>query len=157
MKTTDPRDPLDQQIDALLASRPIKPSDDFASRVLHAAKADTPTYRKKATTLAPVIRFALPIAAAIAAGFVVMALFDQRSEPAPIINIASTEDAATTQPATTGELIVETTLIDEIETQEIFLLEEGLAGLTAQFESDDEFNGDILLETLDALLLEIES
>ena len=37
MKTNHNCDPLDQQIDTLLASRPVKPSDDFAARVLAAA------------------------------------------------------------------------------------------------------------------------
>ena len=38
MKTNHNSEPLDQQIDTLLASRPLKPSDDFAARVLAAAE-----------------------------------------------------------------------------------------------------------------------
>ena len=68
MKTNHNCDPLDQQIDTLLASRPLKPSDDFAARVLAAAETavseDSSGKRKR--PLALLIKFALPLAAAIA-------------------------------------------------------------------------------------------
>lgn len=148
MKTTDPRDPLDQQIDALLSNRPVQPSDDFASRVLNAAQATTNTSVKKKGKLAPILHFTLPIAAAIAIALIVAPLIKQ-SEPSPVTNIAATPPQA---PVTT-----DSELLGDIGTQEIFLLEEGLSGLTAQLESDNNLNSDALLETLDALFLEIES
>lgn len=146
MKTTDPRDPLDQQIDALLASRPITPSDDFASRVLQAAQNEPPNSTAKHGKLASILRFTLPAAAAIALAFIVVPLFRQSE------TTATTHMASTPSP----EMPAEATL-DDADAQEIFFLEEGLAGLTTQFESDSDLNGDALLQTLDALFLEIES
>lgn len=67
MKTTDPRDPLDRRIDALLASRPLPKSDAFTQRVLQAtvhshSPQQAPALRRRTQLL----RYALPLAAALA-------------------------------------------------------------------------------------------
>ncbi|MGJ8652480.1 MAG: hypothetical protein ACSHX8_04355 [Opitutaceae bacterium] len=133
MKTTDPRDPLDQKIDALFASRPIKPSADFAQRVLDAAKAEALT-QSEATpkrTFAPILKFALPIAAAVAFALT-LSQWNQTSIPStPAANLTAAE------------------------AQEIFLLEEGLDMISTL--NSDNFNSADLLSTLDALTYEIES
>ena len=69
MKTNHNSDPLDQQIDTLLASRPIKPNDDFAARVLAATETAVAEdfSDKTKRPLGLLIKFALPLAAAIAA------------------------------------------------------------------------------------------
>ena len=68
MKTNHSSDPLDQQIDTLLASRPIKPSDDFAARVLAATETAVAEdfSDKTKRQLGLLIKFALPLAVAIA-------------------------------------------------------------------------------------------
>ena len=74
MKTTDPRDPLDQQIDRLLKTRPLEPSKDFTSRVLQACEADEPKPRTESAECrepGKLLRFALPLAAAIAIGLAI--------------------------------------------------------------------------------------
>lgn len=78
MKTTDPRDPLDRKIDELLASQPVKASDDFLARTLAAAEAEPKQQAAKSSPLAPIIRFALPIAAAIALAFVLVNQLTQK-------------------------------------------------------------------------------
>ena len=132
MKTNHNSDPLDQQIDSLLASRPIKPSDDFAARVLAATEtevAEDSTCKTK-SSLGLLVKFALPLAAAIA----VTISLSLRPSVAPT---GSTESA--------------TISIDEV--QEIFLLEESLARL-ANIGVTEVGNFD-LLSILDALYLEI--
>lgn len=129
MKTTDPRDPLDRKIDALLASRPIKPGPDFAARVL--AAADALPARKQPAPMGRLLRFALPIAAAVA-----LALTLTQTAP----NTATTA----TEPTLTAS-----------DMQEIFLLEEGLPSL-AKLENGD-LGSDKLLNTLDALYFDIQS
>lgn len=133
MKTTDPRDPLDQKIDALFASRPIKPSADFAQRVIDAAAAEAASQPEAAPkrTLAPLLKFALPIAAAVAFALT-LSQWNQGSTPAtPAANLTAAE------------------------AQEIFLLEEGLDMISTL--SSENFNSADLLSTLDALTYEIES
>ena len=134
MKTNHNSDPLDQQIDTLLASRPLKPSDDFAARVLAAAETvlaenSSDKWRRP---LALLIKFALPLAAAIA---VTISLL-------PV----NTDSVAPTKP-------VESATLSTAEVQEIFLLEESLASLAHI--SAAEVGSVNLLSILDALYLEI--
>ena len=130
MKTTDSRDPLDRQIDALLASRPLQPSADFSSRVLDATDAFD-AKQQKPRPVAQLLRFALPLAAVIAVAFALA----QQFTTSPVIN---------NQPSLIAS-----------DMQEIFLLEEGLSAL-AQVENDD-LASDNLLNTLDALYFDIRS
>jgi hypothetical protein len=134
MKTNHNSDPLDQQIDTLLASRPVKPSDDFAARVLAAAETavseDSSGKRKR--PLGMLIKFALPFAAAIA---VTISLLP--------VNTDSVAPTGSTESDT----------LSTAEVQEIFLLEESLASL-AHVSAAEVGNVD-LLSVLDALYLEI--
>ena len=134
MKTNHNSDPLDQQIDTLLASRPVKPSDDFAARVLAAAETalaeDSSGKRKR--PLGMLIKFALPFAAAIA---VTISLLP--------VNTDSVAPTGSTESDT----------LSTAEVQEIFLLEESLASL-AHVSAAEVGNVD-LLSILDALYLEI--
>ena len=135
MKTNHNSDPLDQQIDTLLASCPVKPSDDFAARVL-AATAETALVEdssgKMKRPLALLIKFALPFAAAIA---VTISLLP--------INTDSVAPTGSTESDT----------LSTAEVQEIFLLEESLASLAHV--SAAEVGSVDLLSILDALYLEI--
>ena len=134
MKTNHNSDPLDQQIDTLFASRPVKPSEDFAARVLAAAEtaiADDSTGKAK-RPLGTLIRFALPLAAVIA---VTISLWPVHTD-----SVAPAE-------------FIESTTLSTAEVQEIFLLEESLAILADI--SATEFGSTDLLSTLDALYLEI--
>ena len=134
MKTNHNSDPLDQQIDTLLASRPVKPSDDFAARVLAAAETavseDSSGKRKR--PLGMLIKFALPFAAAIA---VTISLLPVNTD-----SVASTGST-------------ESDTLSTAEVQEIFLLEESLASLA--YVSAAEVGNVDLLSILDALYLEI--
>ena len=132
MKTTDSRDPLDRKIDDLLASRPLTPSDDFAARVLAAAD-ELPAAQPRTSPVGQLLRFALPIAAAIA------------------VAITLTQFMPTKPTA----VAVATPTLNVADVEEIFLLEEGLTGLTQL--QDDNFSSTDLLSTLDALTFEIES
>lgn len=134
MKTNHNSDPLDQQIDTLLASRPVKPSDDFAARVLAAAETavseDSSGKRKR--PLGMLIKFALPFAAAIA---VTISLLP--------VNTDSVAPTGSTESDT----------LSTAEVQEIFLFEESLASLAHVSAAEV---GDVdLLSILDALYLEI--
>ena len=139
MKTTDSRDPLDQQIDALLSNKPVRPRTDFTADVLSALDAEleaskTQKQRTEGTLrkrLAPVLTFALPIAAAA-----VLAL--------TLVQFNRASPFATPAPNLTAA-----------EAQEIFLLEEGLEGLSEL--TTESFKGQDFLTTLDALTFEIES
>lgn len=134
MKTNHNSDTLDQQIDTLLASCPVKPSDDFAARVLAAAETavseDSSGKRKR--PLALLIKFALPFAAAIA---VTISLLP--------INTDSVAPTGSTESDT----------LSTAEVQEIFLLEESLDSLAHV--SAAEVGSVDLLSILDALYLEI--
>ena len=134
MRTNHNCDPLDQQIDTLLASRPLKPSDDFAARVLAAAETavseDSSGKRKR--PLALLIKFALPLAAAVA---VTISLLPVNTDSV----------------APTGS--TDRTTLSTAEMQEIFLLEESLASLANV--SAIEVSSVDLLSILDALYLEI--
>ncbi|HKK18806.1 MAG TPA: hypothetical protein VJ952_09015 [Opitutales bacterium] len=134
-----PQDPLDQKIDELLARQPVKASDDFAARTLAEAEAQDP--RKQPGGLAPLIRFVLPLAAALALAAILVSQFgkDPASSPAALVQDST---SATTTAASQAAL-------DAYELQELLLLQEGLSGF-AQIETDDLSTGD-LLATLDTL------
>lgn len=136
MKTTDPRDPLDQTIDTLLESHPIKPDADFSNRVMAAFDAGISTQAEASiaapSRMAPILKFALPIAAAAAFALTLSQFNSQEVTPAtPAANLTAAE------------------------AQEIFLLEEGLDALSAL--SSESYRGNNLLSTLDALTFELES
>ena len=134
MRTNHNCDPLDQQIDTLLASRPLKPSDDFAARVLAAAEtaASEDSSGKRKRPLALLIKFTLPLAAAVA---VTISLLPVNTDS--VAPIRSTESAT----------------LSTAEVQEIFLLEESLSNL-AHFSATEVGSFD-LLSILDAIYLEI--
>ncbi|HAY99492.1 MAG: hypothetical protein H8E75_02040 [Puniceicoccaceae bacterium] len=125
MKT---KDPLDTQINSLLASRPLRPSDDFIARVLEAAEADAVLRRKR--SLGRRLAFALPLAAAFALTFSLLQLDIGQGIP----------DGSSTA-------------LTQAEVQELFLLQEGLANLASVGSTD--FGSKEMLRTLDALYLEI--
>ena len=130
MKITDSPNSLDGKIDNLLASQPLKPSSDFTARVL----AEANKLNKRRRSLNPVKRWlplGLPIAALIIAAWILT----------PFI---STKPIKPTQPSLTT-----------IELQEIFILEEGLAGLS-QLQDEDMVKTD-LLDILDSLSRETQS
>jgi hypothetical protein len=131
MKTTDPRDPLDRKIDDLLASRPLQPSDDFAARVLAAAN-QLPT-EPATRPVTHLLRFTLPIAALIAVAVT-------------LVQFRPNKPTATAIAATT---------LDAADMEEIFLLEEGLIGLSQL--QDDQLSTNNLLSTLEVLTFDIES
>lgn len=130
MKTTDSRDPLDRTIDDLLASRLLQPSDDFAARVLAAAD-QLPAEKQRTSPVGQLLRFALPIAALIAVAFT-------------LAQLMPTKPTAVAAPA-----------LSAADAQEIFLLEEGLTGLSQL--QHEQFSSTNLLNTLDALTFDIES
>ena len=134
MKSNHNRDPLDQQIDNLLLSHPIKPSKDFATRVLATAETAVAvnSASKTAHPLGTLVKFVLPLAAAIA---ITISLW-----PVHTNSISPT-------------LSVKSTTLSTAEVQEIFFLEESLASLADI--STTEFSSIDLLSTLDALYLEI--
>ena len=133
MKTNHSSDPLDQQIDTLLASRPIKPSDDFAARVLAATEtAVAEDFSDKNRQLGLLIKFALPLAVAIAVTISLLPVHTDSIAPT-----GSTESAT----------------LSTAEMQEIFLLEESLASLANV--SATEVGSFDLLSIIDALYLEI--
>ena len=135
MKTNHNSDSLDQQIDTLLASRPVKPSEDFSARVLAAATETALVEDSSGKTKRPLgllIKFALPIAAAIAVTISLLPVHTDSVAPT-----GSTESAT----------------LSTAEIQEIFLLEESLASLAHV--SATEVSSFDLLSILDALYLEI--
>mgnify|MGYP000217330970 CR=1 FL=1 len=141
MKTTDPRDPLDQKIDDLFASRPLQPSDDFATRVLAAADAIPAAKQARPSSMGKLLRFALPIAALIAVALTVT----QFTQEAPTTEIAThTAQSDAAEP---------TESLSTIDMQEIFILEEALASLSSL--QDESLNSADLLSTFDALYFEI--
>jgi len=145
MKTTDPRDSLDQKIDELLASQPIKAPTDFSARLLTEIEAMPP--RKKPGRIAPLIRFALPMAAALALAFVALSQFHQGSPDSP------TQQEVRAGTTSQAEILAATNndseALNSYEIQELLMLQEGLSGF-AQIESD-ELNSSDLLDTLDTL------
>ncbi|MGC6423920.1 MAG: hypothetical protein ACON4O_02910 [Lentimonas sp.] len=137
MKTTDPRDPLDQTIDSLLKGRPAQPNPDFTERVMAAYDTEVSnsasTKTRPSNRSTPILKFALPIAAIAAFALTLGQL-----------NVLETGPAA----APTANLTA-------AEAQEIFILEEGLNALSLL--ESDSFNSTDLLSTLDALTFELKS
>lgn len=138
MKTTDPRDPLDQRIDQLLASQAVKPPSNFAARTLAELEREPPV--KKSGRLAPLIRFALPLAAAVVLAFVVFHQFNINHSEAP----ARDNALAAMDPDLNGQDL------SDYEVQELLMLQDGLSGF-AQIESETLDSSDELLETLETL------
>jgi hypothetical protein len=128
------KDPLDQKIDQLLASQPVEARPDFAARTL--AKAEAQTQQNKPGGLAPLIRFALPLAAAIALAFIII---DQFGSDGPAAPVQISESSADNNAALTS-----------YEIEELLLLQEGLTGF-AQVEVVEFSSGDDLLDTLQTL------
>lgn len=137
MKTTDPRDPLDQKIDKLLASQPVKVPTDFTARIL--TEVETEPRSKKSVTLAPLVGFALPLAAAVALAFIVLNSSPPGSSEAP-----AKDNALAASDTETGEAL------RSYEIQELFMLQEGLSRF-AQIESKEFSSGSELLTTLETL------
>jgi hypothetical protein len=121
------KDPLDQRIDELLANRPLRAEAAFTARVL--AATSRPSVRPQRTRLATVLKFALPLAAALALVFVLL------HQPA---------EQATGRPSAP---------LSAAAAEEIFHLENGLEGL-ASFDGGDLPAGR-LLDTFEILYLEI--
>lgn len=121
-------DPLDQMIDELLASRPLRADDACKAHVLEVV-ATEPLPRQKCIRVGALLKFALPLAAAIAVATV---LLNQSTQEKP------------TQQASALSIA---------EAEEIFLLENGLEGL-ASLESN-EVPADELLQAFEILYLEI--
>ena len=121
MNTRNSSDSLDHKIDELIASQSLQPSADFTNRVMAAiddqAAGETTVHTNKSW-----LSLALPIATLLVAAFAV----------AQFIMLRSNEPKSQT--------------LSTIELQEIFILEEGLTGLTS-LQDEDLGNAD-LLETL---------
>ena len=111
MKTKNSPDPLDSKIDELLANQPLQPSAGFTERVL-AATEEQATEKSRMCMTSFWMRLALPIAALLVAAFVATQLISNKSVES---------DSPT---------------LSKIELQEIFILEEGLTGLTSLEEGD---------------------
>lgn len=119
MNTPNSQDPLDETIDQLLASQPLKPSAGFAERVL--AAIEEPAISKNTPRTNRVwLRLALPIAALLVA-------------IVTIVQLVSDDPSAEADSPT----------LSTIELQEIFLFEEGLSGL-ADFPDEDLDSADLL-------------
>jgi hypothetical protein len=133
MKTTDPRDPLDQKIDQMLADRPIKADERFLANVLEAVEQATPIESVASASWSRRIAiYALPIAAAIALAFTINALWKQPATQADATNLSL------------------------IEAQEIFELTANTTELSLY--AEDTESADLqILATFDAIFFEIES
>ena len=146
MKTTDSRDPLDRKIDELLRETSVRPSSDFLSRTLEAAKEteqDKPQTKKRWH----IIPFALPIAAVL-----VLALFlSSQLKDNTTTDLAPQES----QLATNDSPSMSDNDLENTEMQEILFLQQGLSGL-ASIEST-ELDDDDWLQTLDTLYFDIQS
>ena len=145
MKTTDPLDPLDRKIDALLSEQPLRASGDFAARTLAAAEAAQKSARRHRS--ARLLRFALPAAAAVA-----LALFlntGSREDTAPQDQLAQTpqRQQQKVDPAEAP--------LDTGEWEELFRLQEGLSGLATI--EQEALNSEDLPLTLDTLVYGFES
>ena len=145
MKTTDSRDPLDREIDALLSERPVHPSPDFLARTLEAAEAieqEQPTPKKSFR----IIPLAMPIAAVLVMSlFLASQLKDDASSTAPNAPQIATNKLSSKN----------SDVLQSAEMQEILFLQEGLSGLasieTTSLDDDD------LIQALDTLYIDIQS
>ncbi|MFT4901962.1 MAG: hypothetical protein ACI81V_001242 [Lentimonas sp.] len=131
MKTTDPHDPLDKQIDALLASRPLGKNPQFTQRVLAALEAESESKPEAQPDSKWMLKYALPLAAALALSFTFI-----KAKPEQLI------------PASTALSIAEV--------QEIMLLEDAL-GEFAKLEGTLSLNSKALEQTLESLYQDIKS
>ena len=128
MKTPNSPDPLDDMIDGLLASQPLKTSSDFTHRVLAAVeKVDADDANPQSTK--PWLRLVLPLAASFIAAITLIQFIP--TKPA---------EEALPQTLTTKEL------------REIFIFEEGLTAINQLYE--DDLNEADLLDMLNLLNLE---
>ena len=123
-----PSDSLDRKVDQLLASRPLRSSDEFTARIL-AATAEQEATQLRRRRLGRLLQFALPVAAAIT--IAVVWLNQPTADP-----ISQTEASISTS-----------------EMEEILLMEASLEGLAAL--DDAEVSADGLRTTFDILYLEI--
>ncbi|WP_269525487.1 hypothetical protein [Coraliomargarita parva] len=139
MNTPNRPDPLDQKINSLLSSKPLRPSEGFADRVLAAADGCTQVRRTRSLR-AWIWGTTAPLAAAIALGFSFL-IFKQ---PAPI----TSPGPATVQTETDATVYTPTL-------EEAFLLDEGLQGLSEIDTEQISANG--LLATFDALYYDLQS
>ena len=160
MKTTDPRDPLDRKLDELLSSQPIKAPDDFLARTLAAIDEEPEAQQPKAR--ASLIRFTLPIAAAIAVAFVATSVYQQSTSEAPV-QITTNNTSTPLKTTAVGEkafssemqnnlLVMNHTEADELsdgEIDELLLLADGLSGFAGL--DTESLNSTGLLSTLDSL------
>jgi len=128
MKTTDPRDPLDRHIDALLSSRPIQPSEDFMDRVLSEIEQTTPSVRHR--SMKWWIRSGMSLAAALACAFVALQIWSP---------VRSSQSANALSP---------------LDAQEIFYLEESLSSLPDVTQNGESYE---LMATFDTIYFGIES
>jgi len=133
MKTTDPRDPLDQKIDALLANRPLPNSDNFTQRVLAATQAETTP--STTTQHKHWLRYAMPLAAAILVAFT-LTFTVVKPKPAQQFDVLSSVSVA--------------------EVQEILLIEDGLGEL-AKLEETLGLTSDNLALALESLYSDLKS
>lgn len=120
MNTPDSPDLLDETIDELFTSQPLKPSANFTKRVLTATN-ELATRKNAPKTSRSWLWLALPIAALLVTAFVT----------AQLISNKSVESDSPT--------------LSTIELQEIFILEEGLTGLVDL--QEDDLSSNNLLST----------
>ncbi len=139
MKSTDPHDRIDHQINELMASRPIAPSKDFTSRTVAAVNQKRTSSESR---LVPkILRFSLPLAAA---ALIIFALIP----PAPPLPDGRflPESTAALQPSP----------VDDYH-EAIFLLEEGLGGLNLQIDPEAPINSEALSQIFDTLYFGLQS
>ncbi len=145
MKTSDPRDPLDRKIDALLRELPVPAPADFLDRTLAQTEV-TPAPSARADgrsgRIRPLLRFALPLAAAVALAFVLTPLLRK-----------STTDVASPDVRAAMSL---NPFTDQDDYAQLLSLQDGLASL-ATLEPADDLDSNYLLQTLDTLLYHFES
>lgn len=142
MKTTDPRDPLDQKIDALLTSQPVQAPGDFVARTIAASEAEKALQQPGPGPLAPIIPLALPAVAAIALAFLLINQFTITA-PEQAADFAGQETLPSTSSAKGAEALSHT------EIDELLILQEGLSGFADL--DGDSLKSDRLLNTLEAL------
>jgi len=145
MKTTDPRDSLDRKIDELLASQPAKAPADFSNRILQEIETCSAPMGQRPRS--PILRFALPLAAALTVVFSVFALLYQEDSnsrgDASLATVDQPLDPLQTPAGSSPDILV------DLEIQELLLLQDALAGFANS--GIDEFNSDELSTTLETL------
>lgn len=121
MKQTPPNDPLDQEIDSLLANQPLAASEPFTAKVMDAIHAETRQAPPKRT--APILRFTLPLAAAVLLSVLLWNAYTLKSP-------------------------LDSTTLTAAETEEIFLLEASLRHLS-DAQDNSPFKTDGMLAILE--------